>query len=271
MRRALVPVLLLGLAACIQDHKDVSIKADGSGTVTVTTMMKSEFVAQMKQMAAAFGGEPKELFGEEAAKNQVAKMGEGVSFVSVETLKKGDFEGMKAVYAFKDVNTLKLNVGSKMEMGSPGGPGGKTSASAGPEEPITFKLEKLAGGNMLLTVDDGRDAAKKEKPGDAPAKPEDPFGGPQGEAQLAMMKQMLKGMKLSVAVTVDGTLVKTNSPHVEGNTVTIMEMELDKLLEDPEILKKLAQTDSMEEAKKHLKGVKGVKINFEDKTTVEFK
>ena len=268
MRRsslAVVCPLLLGLAACLQDHKEIKVRPDGSGTLTVTFMMSKEALNQMKQMAQAFGGpggKMEDPFSEEKAKKDASTYGKGVNFVSAEKVTKGDFEGIKALYTFTDITKLTLDQ-------KPSNPGPKIPGQPPQErENLVFKRETLANGNTLITVVQPMKKPEEEQPS-TPAPP----AAPGGEQQLMMMKQMFKGLKFSISLAVDGTLVKTNTPHVEGNKLTIVEVEFDKLLENPEKFAELAkrQPKTLEDMKKVMKDVPGIKFNPEPQTTVEFK
>jgi len=266
MRRfALLAALpaILALAGCLKDTRVVKLNADGSGTITTTTLMKTASLEKMKEMAKAFGGaegKQPDLFSEEQAKAAAAKMGEGVEFVSCEKLKTADEEGLKAVYSFKDVSKLKVSdEPNAPETGMPTAPKGEKKA------PITFKFAKQANGNSLLTIvnPDTKEFKKPEKE----EKAED-----QGDAQLGMMKEIFGGFKICIQLEVAGKIVKTNTPHVNGSTVTILEMDFDKMFADTEKFKKLskAQPQSLEEAKALLKDFPGVKVCMEPEVTVEF-
>ena len=260
---------LLLVHGCFSDSTVMKVNPDGSGTLVVTTTMKAKAIQQMKEMAKAFGGdnakEP-EFFTEKQAREKAAKMGEGVAFVSCEPVKGKDAEGQKAVYSFKDITKLKLD-----EVNDPPGSGGEGGfkAEAKKGDPITFKLAKLGNGNSLLTIVNPKMAAKPaggaETPEAAPAR-EVP------EEQLGMMKEMMGGLKISLQVEVAGKIVKTNSAHVQGSTVTILEMDFDKILTDMPKFKKLAaaQPKTPEEAKALMKDFPGVKFNLDPETTVEF-
>ena len=149
---ALCAALLSLSIGCFSDHTTIKLNPDGSGTITSVTMMKAKALAQMKEMAKAFGGEnakEPEFFTEKEAKEKAAKMGEGVTFVSREAIKDKDGEGQKVVYSFKDITKLKINeVSDPPGSGAEGAP--KTEAKKG--EPITFKFSKLPNGNSLLTI-----------------------------------------------------------------------------------------------------------------------
>ena len=93
--------------------------------------------------------------------------------------------------------------------------------------------------------------------------------------QMAMVKQMFKGLHMGITVDVEGKVVKTNSPYVEGSKVTLMDIDFDPLLSDEEGFKSL--NEKMEAAKgddlktmELLKGVKGLKITTEPEISIEF-
>ena len=267
---ALSSALLFPLIGCFSDSTTIKLNPDGSGTVVVVTTMKGKAIQQMKEMAKAFGGEnakEPEFFTEKEAKDKAAKMGEGVQFVSREAIKNKDAEGAKVTYSFKDITKLKIN-----EVSDPpgGGEGGlKTEAKKG--EPIVFKFAKLGNGNSLLTIVN----PKMESKPAAGAEPKDPPPAPPGdvpEEQLAMMKEMMGGLKVSIQIEIAGKVVKTNSSHAKDSTVTVLEMDFDKVIGDAAKFKKLAsvQPKTPEEAKALMKDFPGVKFNFEPETTIEF-
>jgi hypothetical protein len=266
MTAAVLCALPLFLGGCITDVTVMKVNPDGSGTITVTTQMKASAIKQMKEMAKAFGGdnakEP-ELFTEKEAKEKVAKMGEGVTFVSSEPVKTADAEGIKAVYAFKDINKLRISeMPDPPGAGAPGTPKPEVKRSA----PLLFKLTKQANGNSLLTIVNPPCELKPDgAPGGAPPDGDIP------EEQLGMMKEMMGGLKVSIQLEVAG-LVKTNSKHVEGSKITLMEMDFDKIIADLGKFKKLAaaQPKTPDEAKALLKDFPGVKMNLEPETTIEF-
>ena len=254
------------LAGCLKETQVVKLNADGSGTVTVTSIMKTAAVEKMREMAKAFGGaegKTNDPFSEDQARKRAEKMGEGVEFVSCEKIKTADEEGLKSVYSFKDIT--KLKVSDQPETPQPGGPG----AGAGPKkEPITFKFAKQASGNLLLTIVNPVGKDMKEPGG----KEEKDEKEDVNDAQLGMMKEFLGGLKISVQLQVAGKIVKTNTPHVDGSTVTIIEMDFDKMLADSEKFKKLAKASpkSLDDAKALVKDFPGVKVCVDPEITVEF-
>lgn len=87
-----------------------------------------------------------------------------------------------------------------------------------------------------------------------------------------MMQQMFKDMKITIAIEVAGKIAQTNAEHVTGPRVTLMEMDFNKVLANPEKFKELtkAQPKSIEEAKAIVKGVDGIKAETQPEISVKF-
>jgi hypothetical protein len=262
------------LSGCIEHNMLVTVKKDGSGTVTQATFMNDAFVQQM----AALGGDasavaelPMDL---DALAEQAQQMGEGVSFVKADRIKSTDGRGgVRAVFSFKDITKLKLAQ-------QPAMPVPDQMQAANDADRITFGFKK--GDVCLLTINmpqpEAGDAEAAAAPQVDPAMDMD-----LPPEQMMMMKQMFDGFRIRIIVKVDGEIVKTNAGYVDvsggekqKSVVTLLDMDLGKLLGDDAMLKKLAGTaqgpaPDMNEAKKLLKDVEGLKIETEKKVTVEFK
>ena len=94
---------------------------------------------------------------------------------------------------------------------------------------------------------------------------------------LQMIAGFFKGMRLMIAIDVEGTLVRTSSPYVEGNRVTLLDFNMDELLKDPKTLERLQGLDlgpgtSITEVRDAMvkAGATGIKIN-DPKVTIEFR
>ena len=268
---AILPLLALPTAGCIDFETLVKVKPDGSGTLVQTMTMSAETMTMMK---SAKGDGPKAEVGDkpmaleakdiEQAKTEAAKLGEGVTFVKAEPIDTPQAKGMRATYAFKDVTKLKVS----QKPTSPGGPAAPGAEAA--DETLKFGFAKGPSGNAILTVSmpDLKAAAAKPGSDKAPAKaPEVP------PEAMAMMKQMFKGLRIAIAVEPEGKVVQTNSPFVEGSRVTLMEMRFDALLADEAKLKQFnaaMEGGSIADAKRLMKGLKGVKINLDPEVKIEF-
>ncbi len=273
---ALALIAILFLPACLQQEKVIKLKTDGSGTVEETMVMSKEVVAQMKQMTEGFGSllqgkdkaggggaAPFQIMDEKKLREAAEKMGDGVTFVSATPVTTPMGEGYKAIYAFTDINKLKVdqNPGDNM-------PGADNpmlqKANKTKKEPVKFEFTK--GSPASLTV-----KLPQPKPGDLPKeRPQMPAGG-QDMAGM-MMQQMFKDMKISLAIEVAGRIVQTNAEYKDATRVTLMEMDFNKVLANPEKFQALtaAQPKTIEEAKGLVKGVDGIKAETQPVVTVKF-
>ena len=258
---ALVALVLPG---CLQSETTIHLNKDGSGTLIEETTLGVQMQAMMEQMAALGGGgadakDPMaEIFSEDKAKARAKNLGDGVTFEKSEPLTKGANKGARTTYKFADINKLKFSPGDSMKDISPGGAQG--GAPDQKQDPIGFAF---ADGTLtiLMPKPDQEDVAKGADTEIPDA--EDP--------QMEMMKQMLGDMKVSVKLVADSGISETDATNRDGNTITLMEMEMGKLMKDPEVFKKLAAAghDNPDAAMMALKDVEGVKMETKEKVTVK--
>lgn len=251
---------MLGLTGCLQIEKTVKLKPDGSGTVEETLVMSKATLAQMQQMMASFGGDkatakPPELMDEAKLKEAAGKMGEGVTFVSATKISGEQGEGFKAIYAFTDINKLKVDQNPSSAM-----PGQKPPSEKDKKEPVVFRFTKGSLAELAITLPQPEVKPKKEQP-----------PGMEDMA-IQMMQQMFKDMKITLAVEVEGAIKETNAEYRDGSRVTLVEMDLNKLLGDPVKLKEVAKANpqSLAEAKALLKSIEGVKIESSPEVKIKF-
>jgi hypothetical protein len=280
LRSLLIAAACTLFAGCFQIERVVNVKPDGSGTITETVIIPKAIIAQMKAMTDSFGkglgadgaqpttpakspGEPDEA----KLKEQASKMGEGVTFVSAKKAATASGEGFTAIFAFTDISKVKLDQNPSDAVPSPG-PGVQVNPKA-PPEIITFQFTKAKPSQLIVNMPafkPGKDAEKKE------AKPKaDEFPGGE-EMAMAMMKEMFKDMRMTLAIEVNGKIVKTDADNVAGNRVTLMDMDFNKLLANPEKFKALSKAEpkGLEEAKALMKGIDGIKFETKPKVSIAF-
>lgn len=256
---ATAALALFGLNSCLQVESTISVKKDGSGTITEVTTFGDQ-MKMMIDMAAAQGGDNAknplaQMTDKAKAEERAKKMGEGVELVSIEKIDADGKLGVKAVYKFADINKLNYSAGSAMEMGeAPGGAADKADDGG-----MTFKF---ADGKLTI-VQKKPDAPKKD--GEDAAKPEEM--DPQA---LAMMQGMMKDMRIATKVKIESGIAKTDATHVEGDTITLGDIQMGKIVTDPEKMKAL-QSGDFDKIKAALKGVDGVKFEEKESVTVEMK
>jgi len=196
-------------------------------------------------------------------------MGEGVRLLSSEPIK-GDagWEGVKATFAFDDINKVQVSEGPSIG----GGTRSKTrSAEPTSSDPVRFKLTR-SGGNSTLSIN-FIDPAIVDKPTGEPRQPSE-MPDLTNPMIMNMIKTMFNGFKINIGLEVVGSIVKTNAEYVTGPRITLLEMDVAALLADEAKLKalqsKLGPDMSLSEVKPYLKDIKGIKIDGPS-ITVEFR
>jgi hypothetical protein len=82
---------------------------------------------------------------------------------------------------------------------------------------------------------------------------------------MGMMQMLLKGLKVTVAVEVAGKISRTDAQYHTDNAVTLLEVDMDTLMQDPAMLQalqgKLRPGASPQELQAAFAGAKGVKFS----------
>ena len=258
LRLACVVATAALAAGCLQANTLVKVKADGSGTIEQTVFISQQAIGMLGAMGKM--GEQKEdmptpddFFNEAKFREAAGRLGPGVTFVSMQPLTAEGMKGVKATYSFSDITQVRVDQGQSV----PGMPGQESQESGG--QPITFQLqEQASGAAMTITMPQpGAGSQKAETP------PEQAQQIP--PEMMGMMQMLLKGMKVRVAVEVEGKILKTDAAYHTDNTVTLFEVDMDTLMQDPAMMQslqgKLRPGASPQELQAALSGMKGVKFS----------
>jgi hypothetical protein len=270
MRR--IPALVSLVAAavvssgCLTASTIVRVSPAGSGTLEQTVMIDKAALGPLMGMLGGEGTTKKtgggtfdEMFSEAEAERMAARMGEGVKVVSRRTITEADREGGIVLFSFEDITKLKVQA-TPSQKGEGGGGPDKLTFSRDADGLATLKI--MMPEPTPEEVDKTKDQVA-EKTGEV--SPE----------QLEMVKTLMQGMRVAMAVEVEGTLVRTSSPFVEGNRVTVFDFDFGQLVNDPEGLKLMASQPptgpmSFDEMTRLMKQVKGIKYSGPE-LTIEFK
>ena len=260
---------LFGMCSCLQVESTITLKKDGSGTITEELLLGEQMV-QMMQMGMAqaqqAGGKVEDpmakMMDKAKAKARAKGMGEGVEFVSIEKIDAGGKLGMRTIFKFSDINKLRYSNAGAMGMDDMPGAKKKGGGDANKDAPIF----KYADGKLTIMQ-------KHPKGDNDAAEAVEAAEDKMNEQEKAMfdgMKEMMKDMRMTMKLKFEPGIAKTNATHVEGNTITLADIEFGKLLADPEKLKAL-QSGNFEKMKKALKGTDGIKFETQEKVEVELK
>lgn len=272
LRVMLVLMAAVLAAGCIDVDTLVRVSADGSGSVRERVLVSRTLTAPLRALEEGLGqlqgeGRPGAGFSildRERLRERAGRMGPGVALVSAEPLSEEDAEGYVARYRFDDVRTLRINQN----------PGDRAPVGSG-SSPLPAKGEYLTfeftpGAVPELRVRMPRAPGAGEPPDGAD--PEPPKG-PAGEATLAKARELFRGLRVAIAVEVEGTVLESNASHREGSRVVLMEVDFSELLEDPERWRELSRRRprSLEEAKELLRDLPGVKVETEEEVRIRFR
>ncbi len=203
-----------------------------------------------------------DLFDEAKIREQASSFGLGVRYLSSAPVSQDGLTGVKAWFAFDDVRLLNL---SNRQNGAASGP---------PTPQLRFELDRAEDGGSTLRVrlPEGRrgsdDATTTESPTTAPPRPDLP------PEALAMVRNVFKGARMTVAVEVDGAIVTTDGPKRDGSRVTVFAVDFEQLLSDPtkfSALQGMKPGTDFATARKALEGVPGVILPETPIVTIEFR
>lgn len=267
-----IAVVTVLLAGCFQVTTVVRVNPDGSGTVAETMLLSKKLVDQMNEMARSFaveGGPPPkqiELFEPDKLAARAAKMGEGVSYQSGEKTETGDYTGYMAVYAFSDINSLRLSNKS-----NDSGDGSKTVNPHAP--PAVFHFTGGVPATLIIEMPNEKRTAPEH---DGSSKKHDPAAVAESdlsEDQAQQIVEMFKGMRMTLAVEMNGCIVETNASYRDGNRITLVDFDLAQLTSSFPQLEKLnnLQGGSLAEVKELLKTFPGMKIDLNERVKVVFR
>lgn len=249
----------LASGACFQMTTVLKVNGDGSGTISHQMVYTKAALAQLKQFAALGGGRGgADPLSEQQARDTTASIGPGVTYVTSAPVTTPLGLGRDATYAFTDVTQLRIST----QPAAPGGISLKTqgfSTQPSPTESITFTITHEANGNAVLHI-------HVPEPNYL-----DFFGSPQAASQIGMIRTMLAGARVLLAAEPNGPLVRTSSPFVDGQRVTLLDIDLDEVFKDDTLLPRIqAAAATPAEAKAILLKAKGLKINLDPEITIEF-
>jgi hypothetical protein len=256
----LLALATLPLAGCFQSSTLIRVKADGSGTIQQRLLLTEQALDQLRAFTILGGGnaDNADPTAEPQARALAAAIGPGVTYVSSMPIADGRLQGRESIYSFADITQLRISEQPSIA----GGPNLRAQGLNTSSEPITFAFARKPDGNVVLRI-------LVPRPGVFPTGPN---GTPQAptQEQINMVKQLLSGARLTVAVEPEGRLVQTTSPFVEGNRVTLIDVDIDKAGADPDLAKKLQGAKTPEDTKAALNSVPGVKITLDPEISIEF-
>ncbi|MBI4429754.1 MAG: hypothetical protein HY562_11625 [Ignavibacteriales bacterium] len=258
-----VSLVALLVAGCLEVTTTVKVKPDGSGTIEETVIMGKAMIDQIKTIQEQFQDpnqkpKPFSVMDKDELNKRALQMGPGVQLVSTSKVAKAWGEGYKAVYSFRDINTLKV----QQDPGKKAPSMGQEMEAEKKEEVMTFRMTRGKPATLEIMMTQGdwdRDTTEQETE-------------EADSATEAMMMEMLKGLRFTSSVEVQGAITETNASFRDGSRITLVDVDFEKLVADKEKFKQVskAQPKTLEEAKMFFKDVPGLKFETNHTVTVKF-
>jgi len=289
--------ILFVVTGCIKQKMLIKVKPDGSGNIVVRAMFNKNIVEsfekkmkeQLKKMGKAGQNAPEmdPFYNVESLKKSAKEFGDNIEYVKSKKINNAKERGYIAVYSFKNVSDLKLDI---KKIASP-------MPNMGMQQPnlencITFNLKK-DGDLSKLTVKIPQPTEEEIK--EVNKKPENSKPTPmtdQEKQQMMMqgamfgltgtektkeevIRKMFGGMSIDIDLEVEGELVKTNASMKDvkkSNQVKLLELDYKKMLKQDWLCTKISDNKTSNIFEK-ISAIKadGVAIENKPEITLEFK
>ena len=258
-------VCTAGVSGCFTSSLVITVRPDGSGTVEETTIMRRSAMAEFQKLVspelAAKLPDPAALSRELRAYAAEAKLGRNLRIHSAKPVNTGDNTGWTITYDFDDVTAIDLDLMPRM----PGGQGFYGFAAAGSGSTrLDVTLEPIPDGLERLTIH-------------FPRFPMDPLTEPPASwasgsvAEMAALRNVMKGSRITIAVKSEAPIVRTNSPFHQDNRVTLVDADVEAALFSKQIGMLGTTPSTFGELLTALGDLPGVTLAREHDITIDFK
>lgn len=259
----LTAVLFTG---CLEVNTTIHLNKDGSGTLEESVLMSSQVIEMISAFAASFDSTGTDtasfsLFKEDQLIADTAKYGSGVSYVSGKEVKQDGKEGYNVVYAFKNINDLRVNQNPNSKIDMEGVEFEEDSA----HEFLHFDFNPGTPSELTIKLPSMND---QDVSNEAPSQ-DTASANTEGMDELL---KLMKGMRIVLTLDVNGNIKQTNASYVNGSSITLFDINFDDLLENPEKLKMFKQQNpkNLEEIKKIVENLPGVKVELNNPINIKF-
>ncbi len=263
-------ISLVFLSGCIDYSSTVKLNKDGSGTIEETVLMSNMMTQMMKSFSQSSNDSTSNqnefsLLDEDQLIQQAKEMGNGVKFLNAEEVTLDGKEGYKAYYSFDNIESLKLSDNPQEKI--PADDMMMEEETEETPENITFSFTK--GNPASLEIIFPQEDENTEEVMDSLD-----LGIDSTDAQMMgeQMKMFMKDFRVSMKLQVNGDIEETNAEYVDGNTITMFEMDFATLMKFPEKYEKFQKINpnSIYEIKDLLGDVPGFKLELNRKVYVKF-
>ena len=266
--KTLIIFLLLPLifAGCLQVETTMKVNKDGSGTINEKVLFSKTFVKMLREFTQAFqdstSTEEFTIFNDEDILNDAKDYGDNVKYISHEKIDNENWEGYQVIFSFDDVTKVKLSPDqdSKLDL--------EDEMAESDEEQDFYFFRFVKGDTPQLIIDRPDIELNGDIEMDSDSLQSEKSDEEEGEEFL----QMIQGMKIDIAVEVEGEIESTNATYVDGSRITLFQMDFSEMMKNKEAFKEFKNNEpkNIDELKLYLDKLSGLKIEVEKPITIKF-
>ena len=261
-------VLALAVQGCIASTVVLHVMPDGRGQAAITTRMYEAGFDALKDLDHDPAKPPLKLDERLPPLSEatlVDAFGGRVRIASTDLKKTADGGVRTTTVDFDDVTKLHLVFPPVFVGGL-----GLSGTWFGAREPmlITFEMKPHENGDRLLIV---KMPDSRFEPNPNPPSPQAPSSN-QESSEDRQIKLAMKNMRLRFFVEIDDPILRTNAPAVKGSRATIIDLDVDKLINslDDSKVSQVMSPGSMQEMLWLLSQVPGAVLPAEREVFLEF-
>lgn len=208
------------LAGCVQVRTLLTLNPDGSGMLELILQPTADTLELLRAMS-----ESDKIFMDESELRAYAdSLGEGVSYMSHKIIEDGD--GIHVWYRFTDVAQVKAHLASPADLIAPEG----VTSSSSNTDFITFGFAPGTPARLHIHMPPAPETAET-----AVLSEEERT---EGERQL---QALLADARITFEVALQGRIQETNAAHRQAATVTLADLDFNRLLQDKELVRRMAE------------------------------
>lgn len=255
------------LAGCLQVETTINVNKDGSGTINEKILMSQTFVNMIKEFAMAFqdsaSTEEFVFFKDEEIIADAKDYGQDVKYVSHTLISNDEWEGFHAVYSFSDISKVRVQPDPDSKVGM-------SDEGAETTEQKDYYFFKFKRGDVAELIIDRPDM---EFISDTAMDSEYETSEQNDEEMGDEFVKMMEGMKINIAIQVDGKITTTNASYIDGSKITLMKMDFGEMMKNKESFKEFRNKEpkNVEEMKNFLEKFPGMQIEVKKPISVKFK
>ncbi len=287
--------ILISMAGCVKKKIIVKVNPDGSGQIVLSNMfsknvveaVEKQLAEQKKKMIAAgmdtsaFDKQLKDpFFNKDQIKMNAKLFGENIEFVKAKKLVKPSGSGYIALFSFKNIEDVKLDMKGILSL--------YPNQTADTDNSISFKFTKGDIAKLQVMIPHEASSTDTADEDYAPTLLTD-----QEKAQMMqngkmfgltgkettkdeIIRKMMAGVTIKVQLQVSGKMVKSTATYKDAkkkNRCTLLAMDFSTILKSDRICSKLAKTNQPDMLKliNQASTIDGITFEQKPEITLEFK